>query len=58
MVRVRTSKEAIELHQELEVDIVALGSLPMGVSDVMAIKIDTCMTVSLAILLFGEGSLL
>lgn len=38
---VRTGKEAVELHQELEIDIVALGSLPMGVSDVMAIEIDT-----------------
>lgn len=39
---VHTGKEAVELHQELEVDIVALGSLAMGVPDVMAIEIDTC----------------
>lgn len=36
-----TGKEAVELHQELEVDIVALWRLAVGVSDVMAVEIDT-----------------
>ena len=37
----RTGKKAVELHQELEVDIVALGRLPMARLDVMAIEVDT-----------------
>ena len=36
-----TGKKSVQLHQELEVDIVTLGRLAMGVADVMAIKIDT-----------------
>jgi len=38
---IHTGKEAVELHQELEIDIVALGSRTMAVLDVMAIEIDT-----------------
>jgi len=34
-------KESVELHQELEVDIVALGSFAMAVSHMMAIEVDT-----------------
>lgn len=36
-----TGQEAVELHQELEVDIVALGVLAMSALDVVAVKIDT-----------------
>jgi hypothetical protein len=39
--RTLTSKEPVELHQELEVDIVALGSLAMAVPHMMAIEVDT-----------------
>lgn len=38
----RTGKEAVQLHQELQVDIVALGRLAMVALDVMAIEVDTC----------------
>jgi hypothetical protein len=34
-------KEAVELHQELEVDIVALGGLAVSALDVVAVEIDT-----------------
>ena len=36
-----TSEKAIELDQEFEVNVVALGSLSVACPDVMAIKIDT-----------------
>jgi hypothetical protein len=36
-----TRKEAVELHQELEVDIVALGGLAVSALDVVAVEIDT-----------------
>ncbi len=39
----RTSEEAVQLHQELEVDILALGRLAVGALDVMAVQIDTCL---------------
>lgn len=38
----RTGKEAVQLHQELDVDIVALGSLAVGVPHVVLVQIDTC----------------
>jgi len=37
-----TSQEAVKLHQELEVDIVTLGSTPVSVLHVVAVEIDTC----------------
>ncbi len=37
-----TSQEAVKLHQELEVDIVALGRLAVRRFDVVAAEIDTC----------------
>lgn len=36
-----TSKEAVELHQELEVHIVALGRLAVRALDVVAVEINT-----------------
>ena len=36
-----TGKEAVELYQQLEVDIVALGSLSVAAPNVMAIEINT-----------------
>lgn len=53
MFGIRTGKEAVELHQELEVDIVALGSRAMAVLDVMAIEIDTWRKAGSALLLIG-----
>ena len=38
----RTRKEAVEFHQELEVDIVALGGTSMSALDVVTVEIDTC----------------
>lgn len=38
----RTSQEAVKLHQELEVDIVALGGSAVSALDVVAVEIDTC----------------
>jgi hypothetical protein len=35
-------KEAVEFHQELEVDIVALGGTSMSALDVVTVEIDTC----------------
>lgn len=37
----RTGEESIQLHQELQVDIVALGLLTVPVTDMVCIKIDT-----------------
>lgn len=37
-----TSQEAVKLHQELEVDIVALGSTAVSALHVVAVEIDTC----------------
>lgn len=39
--KILTGQEAVELHQELEVDIVALGSLAVGVPHVVVLKVDT-----------------
>ena len=38
----RTRQEAVKLHQELEVDIVALGGSAVSALDVVAVEIDTC----------------
>lgn len=38
----RTGKESVELHQELEVDIVTLGRLAMAAPNVVTIEVDTC----------------
>lgn len=54
MFGIRTGKEAVELHQELEVDIVALGRRAMVVLDVMAIEIDTWRKGALTLLLLGN----
>lgn len=37
----RTGQEAVELHQELEVDIVTLGGSAVSALDVVAVEIDT-----------------
>lgn len=37
-----TSKEAVELDQEFQVDIFTLGRLSVGAPNVMAIEVDTC----------------
>ena len=37
----RTSQEAVQLHQQLKVDIVTLRRLAVGVADVMSVEIDT-----------------
>jgi len=36
-----TSQEAVELHEELEIDIVTLGRLAVSAPDVVGVKIDT-----------------
>ena len=36
-----TSQEAVQLHEKLEVRIVALGRLAVGVAHVVAVEIDT-----------------
>lgn len=36
-----TDKEAVELHQQLEVDIVALGRLAVGAPNVVPVEIDS-----------------
>lgn len=41
-VRARTGKEPVELHQELEIHIVALGGTAVSALDVMTVEIDTC----------------
>ena len=37
-----TDKEPVELHQELEVDIVALGSHAVRAAHMVLVQIDTC----------------
>lgn len=41
IVRIRTGEEAVKLHEELKVDIVALRRLAVRRLDVMAVEIDT-----------------
>jgi hypothetical protein len=36
-----TGQEAVQLHEQLEVDIVTLGGLAVGVPNVMSVEIDT-----------------
>ena len=36
-----TGQEAVELHEKLEIDIVALGRFAMGAPNVMDVQIDT-----------------
>jgi hypothetical protein len=36
-----TGQKSVELHQELEVDIVALGSFSVTAPNMMAIEVDT-----------------
>ena len=38
----RTGEEAVELHQELKIDIVALGRLAMAAPNVVTIEVNTC----------------
>lgn len=38
----RTGQEAVKLHQEFEVDIVALGGLAVSAPHVVTVEIDTC----------------
>ena len=38
----RTGKEAVELDEELEVDIVALGSFAVRATHMMLVEVDTC----------------
>ena len=49
-----TSQEAVELHQELEVRIVALGRLAVGVAHVVAVEIDTCKETKVSSSAFGS----
>lgn len=37
-----TREEAVEFHQNLQIDILALGRLAVGVPHMMAVQIDTC----------------
>jgi hypothetical protein len=39
--RVRTSEESVQFHQELEIDVLALGRLAMGVAHMVALQVDT-----------------
>lgn len=36
-----TSQEAVQLHQQLKIDIITLRRLAVGVADVMSVEIDT-----------------
>jgi hypothetical protein len=38
----RTSQEAVELHQNLQVDVVTLGSLAVAAPHMVAVQVDTC----------------
>ena len=40
--RRRTSQEAVELDEQLEVDIVALGSVAVRTTYVVLVEVDTC----------------
>lgn len=41
MVCKRTGKEAVQLHQETKVRVVALGCLAVAILDVVTVEIDT-----------------
>lgn len=47
-----TSQEAIELYQELEIDIVTLGRLTVSRANVVAVEIDTYRKKPIVSLLF------
>jgi len=38
---IHTGKEAIQLHEKLEIDIVTLGRLAVSAPNVMSVEIDT-----------------
>jgi hypothetical protein len=40
--RKHTGKEAIQLHQNLQIDVLALGRRAVGVPHMMAVQVDTC----------------
>jgi hypothetical protein len=53
--RIHTSEKSVQLDQELEVDIVTLGSLTMAVLDVVAVEIDTHLDLSECVGLERKG---
>lgn len=40
--RRHTGEESVELHQDLQVDVLALGRLAMGAAHMVAVQVDTC----------------
>lgn len=52
-----TSQEAVQLHEELEVRIVALGRLAVGVAHVVAVEIDTYKETKVSSSAFGSSML-
>ena len=38
---IHTSEEAVQLHQHLQVDILALGSLAVAVAHMVTVQVDT-----------------
>lgn len=52
-----TSQEAVQLNQELQVDIVALGGLAVGAAHVVAVEIDTYKQTRVSSSAFGSGML-
>lgn len=52
-----TSQEAVQLHQELEVRIVALGRLAVGAAHVVAVEIDTYKETKVSSSAFGSSML-
>ena len=40
--RIRTCQEAVELDEELEVDVLALGRFAVRIAHMMVVEIDTC----------------
>jgi uncharacterized protein (DUF2345 family) len=38
-----TGQEAVQLHEQLEIDIIARGRLAVRAANVMSVEIDTCM---------------
>jgi phosphoribosylformimino-5-aminoimidazole carboxamide ribonucleotide (ProFAR) isomerase len=39
---IHTGKEAVKLHQNLQIDVVALGSLAVATPHMVAVQVDTC----------------
>lgn len=54
---VLTGQEAVQLDQELQVDIVALGGLAVGAAHVVAVEIDTYKQTRVSSSAFGSGML-